>query len=122
MPISIELISVLIWCVPLVLLGFLFGSGYFRKMIPPSGCVLMLAGWAAGMATMLAIAISFPLQFGTFIGTVVLERLFNQMLGRPSGTQIIYYINPWLLLIGVIVVISVIVSIAYDRAVRPHRD
>jgi len=120
MPISIELISVLIWAVPLILLGFLFGSGYFRKMIPPSGCVLMLAGWAAGMATMIAIALSFPLEFGVFLARSTLERWLGQFTGRQPSNVI--YINPWLLLIGAIVVISAVVSIAYDKMTRPRRE
>lgn len=119
MPISIELISVLIWGVPLVLLGFLFGTGYFKKLIPPSGCVLMLAGWVMGMATMIAIAFSFPVAFGAFLVDAALGRWWNQLLGRQPSNVI--YINPWLLLIGVIVVISAIVSIAYDRAMRPRK-
>jgi len=120
MPISIELISVLIWAVPLVLLGFLFGTGYFKKLIPPSGCVLMVTGWVMGMATMIALALSFPFEFGTFLARSALERWFGQWTGRQPSNVI--YINPWLLLIFAIVVISAIVSIAYDKAVRPRRE
>jgi len=120
MPISIELISVLIWGVPLVLLGFLFGTGYFKKLIPPSGCVLMVTGWVMGMATMIAIAVSFPAAAGAFLIDTALGNFWNQLIGRQPSNVI--YINPWLLLIFSIVVISAIVSIAYDRVVRPHRD
>lgn len=120
MPISIELISVLIWGVPLVLLGFLFGTGYFKKMIPPSGCVLMVTGWVMGMATMIAIALSFPLEFGVFLARSTLERWLGQFTGRQPSNVI--YINPWLLLIGAIVVISAVVSIAYDKMTRPRRE
>lgn len=119
MPISIELISVLIWGVPLVLLGFLFGTGYFKKLIPPSGCVLMLAGWTMGMATMIAIALSFPAEFSAFLFKTALERWWNQWTGHQPSNVI--YINPWLLLIGAIVVISAIISIAYDKAMRPRK-
>ena len=120
MPISIELISVLIWGVPLVLLGFLFGTGYFKKMIPPSGCVLMVVGWVMGMATMIAIAVSFPVAAGAFLLDAALGNFWNQLIGRQPMNVI--YINPWLLLIGAIVVISAVVSIAYDKAMRPRRE
>lgn len=119
MPISIEIISILIWTVPLVLLGFLFGSGYFRKLIPPSGCVLMVSGWIMGMASMIAIALSFPAEFTVFIARVTLERVLADMFGRTSRTFI--YVNPWLLVLGLILVLSIIVSIIYDRIMRPRK-
>jgi hypothetical protein len=120
MPISIELISVLIWGVPLVLLGFLFGTGYFKKLIPPSGCVLMVAGWVMGMATMIAIAFLFPVAAGAFLVDAAIGLWWNQLIGRQPANVI--YINPWLLLVGAIVVISAVISIAYDKMVRPHKE
>lgn len=119
MPISIEIISILIWTVPLVLLGFLFGSGYFRKLIPPSGCVLMLAGWIMGMASMIAVALSFPAEFSVFIARVTLERVLSDMFGRTGRSFV--FVNPWLLVLGLILVLSVIASIIYDKAMRPRR-
>lgn len=119
MPISIEIISILIWTVPLVLLGFLFGAGYFRKLIPPSGCVLMLAGWAMGMASMIAVALSFPAEFAVFITRVTLERVLADMFGRTTRSFIV--VNPWLLVLGLILILSVVATIIYDKIMRPRK-
>lgn len=79
----------------------------------------MLAGWIMGMASMIAVALSFPAEFGMFIARVTLERVLTDMFGRTSRNFI--YVNPWLLVLGLILVLSVIASIIYDKIMRPRR-
>ncbi len=113
MPVKFEIISIAIWAVPLLILGFFFGSGWLKKIIPTSGCVLMIIGWVAGIATLMAIALAFPIQFAALIAQIEFDRLINNGWGQTT-----FFISPWIIMIVVIVVLSVIIAKLYDRAMR----
>jgi hypothetical protein len=115
MPLNVDVLSVLVWAVPLFLLGALVGSGTLRRWLPSRGCFFLLVGWALGLLTLFAVAVVFPLEFGLVVARFAVPRWLR-------FSPAVVYVNPWVLFVGFLLAVSVVVWLVWRAAKSPAFD
>ena len=103
--------DILIWAVPILLMGFIIGTGMLRKF---SRTFWFFAfGFAAGLLALVMFEITFATETILVLTSISLNRFFDSLTGKSGNTITIGTSNP-LCVMGLIIIALIIVASVVD--------
>jgi len=103
--------DILIWAVPILLMGFIIGTGMLRKF---SRTFWFFAfGFVAGLIALVMFEITFATETILVLTSISLNRFFDSLTGKSGNMITIGTSNP-LCVMGLIVVALIIVASVVD--------
>jgi hypothetical protein len=103
--------DLLIWAIPILLLGFIIGTGLLKRVKP--WFWFFIVGWIVGAVSLALVELSFPLETGYVLARVTLDKWIGNLLGKsptPDGIVTISLSKPIVILV-LIVIALVIISV-----------
>ncbi len=103
--------NVLIVIIPVLILGFLIGTGIWRRF--SRSFWFFVFGCAAGMAIMVMLEVTFATETIMLLTSISLNRFFGSLVGRNPNQISISTSNP-LCIFGVVVITLIVVASVID--------
>jgi hypothetical protein len=102
--------DVLIWAVPILILGFIIGTGFLRKF--SRSFWFFAFGFMAGLISMVMLEITFSAETSLIMATVAANRFIGGLFGRSIDTFTFSTKSPecifGLVIIALIIIASVV--------------
>jgi hypothetical protein len=103
--------DILIWSVPILLLGFLIGTGILRKF--SRSFWFFASGFVAGLVALILFEITFSAEMAMILTSISLNRFFDSAMGKSGNTITLGTSNP-LCIFGVVVITLIVVASVID--------
>lgn len=104
--------NVLIWAVPILIIGFIIGTGILKRFSRTFW--LFMLGWSLGVMTLLAIELTFPLESGAVLVYLSARRGLDWLFGARRGDTFTFSLSQpvvvFIVLIGVLIFIASIID------------
>jgi hypothetical protein len=107
--------DILILAIPILLIGFIIGTGVWRKFT--RNFWFFVLGCAAGALTLLAFEINFSAETIMILASISLNRFFNGIMGRDPNMVTINLRSP-VCIFGLIVIALIVIASAIDWSPR----
>jgi len=103
--------NILILAIPILLIGFIIGTGVWRKFT--RNFWFFVVGCLAGALTLLAFEINFATETVLVLSSISLNRFFNGIMGRDPNTITIGTRNP-VCIFGLVIIALIVIASAVD--------
>ena len=107
--------DILILAIPILLIGFIIGTGVWRKFT--RNFWFFVVGCLAGALTLLAFEINFAAETIIVLGSISLNRFFNSIMGRDPNMITISMRSP-MCIFGLVVIALIVIASAVDWSPR----
>ncbi len=112
--------NILIWSVPILLLGVAIGARAFKQSI--HGPVIMIVGWITGLATLAVLELAFPDVAIYILGRTAVIDTVNKLTGQVNAANTIKLVIEWPVLTLIAIIAVLIMVFVVDWSPKKKAD